>query len=215
MEVLNEIEWSMVQGNSANNTAASIPASPSAAGGTVTSQFNGLLEILAANNANGANFTGSAATGYGGSAVLVNAGSATYSSNALIETMVRDVAQQMANKKTPYMPNLMLVTAGQLEVINSWRPSIITQDNTGLTGGASVDYYNTGFSRVKIEFEPQLPSGYLIITNTALIKRANLIRLGAEPLARVQTQVERMITCEMSMEVRVQKAHGLLYGLPY
>jgi Family of unknown function (DUF5309) len=216
MEVLNEIEWSMVQGNSANNTAASIPASPSAASGsTVTSQFNGLLEILAANNANTASFTGSAATGYGASATLVNANAAPYSSNALIEQMVRDVAQKMAQLKTPYMPNLMLCTSGQLEIINSWRPSIITQDTDGLTGGASVSYYNTGFSKVKIEWEPQLPSGYLVITNTALLKRANLIRLGAEPLARVQTQVERMITCEMSLEIRVQKAHGILYNLPY
>jgi hypothetical protein len=216
MEVLNEIEWSMVQGNSANNTAAAIPNSPSAASGTtVTSQFNGLLEILAANTANTGTFTGTAATGYGASAIKINAGIAPYSSNALIEQMVRDLAQQMAALKTPYMPNLMLCTAGQLEIINSWRPSIITMDTDGLTGGASVSYYNTGFSKVKIEFEPQLPSGYLLITNTALLKRANLIRLGAEPLARVQTQVERMITAEMSLEVRVQKAHGMVYGLPY
>ena len=214
-EVLNEIEWCMVQGNSANNTAASIPASPSqASGSAVTSQFNGLLEILCANNANSGSFTGTAVTNYG-NAVLLNATSGYSSGGALIEQMVRDLAQQMANKKTPYIPDLLLVTSAQMEVINTWRPSIITQNDSGLVGGASVDYYNTGFSRVKIEWEPQLPSGYMILTNSKLIKRANLIKLGAEPLARVQTQVERMVTAELSLEARVQKAHGVIFGLSY
>ena len=212
-EVLNEIEWCWVQGNSANNTAASIPASPSAASGTaVTSQFNGLLEILCAATANGANFTGNTVTGYG-SGTLVNAGGASYTSNTLIEQMVRDLAKSVADQKTPYRPDLLLVTSGQLEVINTWRPSIITEANAGLTGGGSVDYYNTGFSTVKVEWEPQLPVGYMILCCSSLLKKANLIKLGAEPLARVQTQVERMITCELSAEIRVQKAHGVLYGL--
>ena len=212
-EILNEIEWSFIQGNSANNTAAVVPASPSAASGsTVTSQFNGLLEILCAASANTASFTGTAVTNYG-AGVLVNAGAAPYSSNVLIEQMVRDTAKKVADSKTPYVPDLLLCTSGQLEIINSWRPSIITNSDSGLVGGGSVDYYNTGFSRVKIEWEPQMPSGYLILTNSKLLKRANLIKLGAEPLARVQTQVERMITAEMSAEVRVQKAHGVLYGL--
>ena len=213
-EVLNEIEWSMVQGNSGNNTAASIPASPSAASATtVTSQFNGLLEILGAYAINGSTWTGATVTNYGG-ATLVTA--ASYSSTTLTEQMVRDLAKAIAAKKTPYAPDLMLATSGAIEIINSWRPSIITNmgnGNTGLVGGGSVDYYNTGFSTVKVEWEPQLPDGFLLLTNSRLIKRADLIKLGAEPLARVQTQVERMITSEMSMEARVQKAHGILYGL--
>jgi len=214
-EVLNEIEWCLVQGNSANNTAASIPASPSPASGIpVTSQFNGLLEILAGAAANSGTFTGNAVTGYG-NAVLVNAGAAPYTSNALVEQMVRDAAKQLADKKTPYMPDLLLVTSGQLEVINTWRPSIITSDNAGLTGGGSVDFYNTGFSTVCVAWEPNLPSGYMILCNSKLLKLADLIKMGAEPLARVQTQVERMITAELSFEARVQKAHAIIYGLPY
>ncbi len=213
-EVLNEIEWSMVQGNSANNTSVVVPASPSAASATtVTSQFNGLLEILGAYAINGSNWSGATVTNYGG-ATLVTA--ASYSGTTLTEQMVRDLAKAVAAQKTPYVPDLMLVTSGNIEIVNTWRPSIITNmgnGNAGLVGGGSVDYYNTGFSTVKVEWEPQLPEGYLILTNSRLIKRADLIKLGAEPLARVQTQVERMITAEMSLEARVQKAHGVLYDL--
>lgn len=211
-EVLNEIEWCMVNGNSANNTAASIPNSPSqASGSTVTSQFNGILELLGGNSTHYSDANFSNTTGYG-NGVIVNA--ATYSSNTLAEVMVRDLATSMANQKTPYMPDVLLVTSGQLEIVNSWHPSVISNDKVeNLTGGVSVARYNTGFSTVDVVWEPQLPSGYAVLTNTKLLKRANLIKLGAEPLARVQTQVERMITCEMSMEVRVQKAHGVIYGL--
>lgn len=218
-EVLNEIEWSFVQGVSANNTAASIPNSPSAAASyaSVTSNFNGLLEILGATamTSDGGSFAGSAVTGYG-SGQLVNATGTSYgSSGTLTEQMIRDLARTVAAANTPYMPDLLLVTANQLEVINSFRPSIITLGTEGLVGGASVDKYNTGFSTVVVAYEPQLPSGYMILTNTKLLKRAPLIELGTEPLARVQTQVERMITTEMSCEVRVQKAQGILYNLAY
>jgi hypothetical protein len=213
-EVLNEIEFCLVQGNSANNTAASIPASPSAASGsTVTAQFNGLLEILVADVAK-VSIT-AAATGYG-SGKFVNATAAAYgSSGALTEQMVRDLARTMAAAKTPYKPNLLLCNEQQLEVINSWRPTIYTTENENLVGGGSVSRYNTGFGTVNVAYEPWLPVGVMLLTNTSLLKRAPLIELGTEPLARVQTQVERMITCEMSLEVRVQKAHGFIYNLAY
>lgn len=211
-EVLNEIEWCMVQGNAANNTAVVVPASPSqASGSTVTAQFNGLLEILAGNT-NLGNFTGATVTGYG-SGTLLNANGGAYTSNTLVEQMVRDLAKSVAAKNTPYMPDMLLVTAAQLEIINSWRPSIITQNNEHLTGGGSVDYYNTGFSTVRVCYEPWLPTGAMVLMVSSLVKRADLIKLGAEPLARVQTQVERMITCEMSLEARNQKAFGVLYNL--
>lgn len=133
----------------------------------------------------------------------------------LIEQMIRDLAKLVQKQNTPYRPNLLLVTADQAEVINSFHPTIWTQATENLTGGSSTDLYNTGVSKVVVAYEPWLPAGYMILTNTALIKRADLIKLGTEPLARVQTQVERMITCEMSAEVWVQKSHGIVKNLAY
>lgn len=212
-EVLNEIEYSFVVGNSANNTAASIPASPSAAAtyDSVTSQFNGLLEILMAATWS----SGTAVTGYGNGSLINGTGAAYGGSGNLTEQMIKDAARTIAATNTPWRPDLLLVTAQQMEVINSFHPSIITLGSENLVGGASTDKYNTGFSTVTVAYEPQLPSGYAILTNTKLLRRAPLIELGAEPLARVQTQVERMITCEMSAEIRVQKAHSVIYNLAY
>src|SRR4051812_5715690 len=46
-EVLNEIEWCLVNGDAGNNTSYSVPDSPSAASSSpIVSQFNGLLEVL-------------------------------------------------------------------------------------------------------------------------------------------------------------------------
>jgi hypothetical protein len=210
-EVLNEIEWCLVNGNSANNTNAPVPASPSPASGTaITSQFNGILEILGAGVLAGFG----AQTGYGGGQ-LINAAAAPYTGTALVEQMLRDLAKNMANQLTPYMPDLLLVNASQLEVINTWHPTIMTPQNGDLTAGSNTSYYNTGFSKVAIAWEPKLPAGVMVLLNTKLLKRATLIKLGTEPLARVQTQIERMITSEMSLELRVQKAFGVVYGLAY
>lgn len=107
-----------------------------------------------------------------------------------------------------------MVTDGQQEVINTFRPSIITLASEGLTGGGSTDYYQTGFSKVTVLYEPQLSSGSMIMLCSPLLKHAPLIRLGAEPLARVQTQLERMITVETSFELRVQKSHVYIKNLP-
>src|SRR5438445_47695 len=68
---------------------------------------------------------------------------------ALTEQMIRDLAKAMAKKNTPYRPNLLLVTADQAEVINSFHPQIITMANEGLVGGSSTDTYNTGVSKVQ------------------------------------------------------------------
>lgn len=209
-EVLNEIEWCWVNGVAANSTATSVPNSPSVAANyqSVISQFNGLITILTGTGTT----VGGVVANYG-NAVVIDATQSPYNS-VFTEQILRDAGRLQARNKTPYRLDLLLCTDGQLEVINNFRPSIITMANDGLTGGGSVDYYNTGFGKVTVAYEPQMPLGTMILTSTALLKNAPLIKLGAEPLARVQTQVERMITCEMTVEVRVQKAQVVVTGLP-
>lgn len=201
-EVLNEIEWCWINGDTANNTAVSIPSSPNGASITpVVSQFNGLLKILSYGTAP-----------YGG-ATIIDAAAAPYNGN-FTEQILRDAGRRQAAQKTPYRPDLLLVSDGQMEIINTFHPAQITMATDGMTGGAATDFYHTGFFKVGVAYEPQLPSGTALMLCTSLLKNVPLIKLGAEPLARVQTQLERMITCEQTIEVRVQKAHIVLKNLP-
>lgn len=200
-EILDEIEWCWINGSALNNTATYVPASPSPYQGPVVSQFNGLLQILTGTQTN-----------YG-NATTIDASAAPYG-GFFTELVLRDAGRKQAAQKTRYKPNMLLVSDGQMEVINSFRPSIITMGNEGLTGGGSVFKYNNGFSIVDVVYEPWLAAGTMVMCVTDLMKNAPLIPLGAEPLARTQTQLERMLTTEMSVSVRVQRAFTIVTNLP-
>lgn len=200
-EILDEIEWCWVNGSALNNTGTSVPVSPSPFSGPVVSQFNGLLQILTGTQTN-----------YG-NATTIDVSAAQYG-GYFSELVLRDAGRKQAAQKTRYKPNMLLCTDGQLEAINSFRPTIITTGNEGLIGGGSVFKYNTGFSTVDVVYEPWLAAGTMILCVTDLMKNAPLIPLGAEPLARVQTQIERMITTEMSVSIRVQRSFIVVENLP-
>lgn len=191
-EVLNELEYIFLLGARANNSAS-------------VSQCDGVVTWLA-NNAPAANVI-------------------SESNAALTETMLKDAARLQAAQKTPFFPDTILCTYQQKEIINGFLAGdqrVILQSGedaaNNLVGGVEVGSYNTGFSRCKLIIHPWLPSAsnasYLVMFNSSLFKRADLIPLGAEPLARIATSLERMITYEGTLEVRVAKAHILLTNLP-
>jgi hypothetical protein len=186
-EVLNEMEYIFLLGNRANNSAS-------------VSQCDGLVQWIT-NNAPTAN--------------IIAEGSA-----ALTDQMLRDAARIQASQKTPYNLDTMFVTYAQKEVINNLASVPATRvqitggnGSEGLVAGVEVDTYNTGFGRLRVDIHPWLPTGSLLMFNRSLVKRADLIPLGAEPLARIATSIERMITYEGTLEVRLAKAHILLTGL--
>jgi hypothetical protein len=90
---------------------------------------------------------------------------------------------------------------------------IASGENANLVAGASVGFYNTAYSVLKIEVEPYLSPAYnssisqaaVIAYNKNLVKHANLIKFGAEPLARTDTSLKRMVTCSYAQEHRVAK----------
>lgn len=184
-EVLNEMEYIFLNGNRANNSAS-------------VSQCDGIVTWLT-NNAPASN--------------IINEGAGV----ALTETMLKDAGRIQAANKTPFLPDTILCTFGQKEQINAFAPATRAMVNQsgeqGLVGGVEVEHYNTGFSRLRIVVHPWLASGSLLMLHSALFKRADLIPLGAEPLARIATSIERMVTYEGTLEVRVAKAHMLLTGL--
>lgn len=185
-EVLNEMEYIFLLGNRNNNSSS-------------VSQCDGLLTWVQ-NNAPAAN-------------ILSLSGAP-----ALAEQNLRDLGRIQASQKTPYLPDVLLCTFGQKEIINAFAPQTrVTIDGAmgseGLIGGVEVGTYNTGYSRVKVKVHPWLTSGNLLMFNSSLVKRADLIPLGAEPLARIATSIERMVTYEGTLEVRLAKAHALITGL--
>lgn len=91
------------------------------------------------------------------------------------------------------------------------RPIVVDASgvNAGLVGGHQVGFYNTGFGALKIETEPYLSPAY----NTALtthcnfiaykksaVAQANLIRLGAKELAVTTTGISRLVNCVFAQE---------------
>lgn len=190
-EVMNEMEYIFLLGSRANNSAS-------------VSQCDGLVTWLA-NNAPAANVI-------------------SESNAALTATMIQDAARIQAANKTPYLPDTMLVTFAQKEIINGLASVPATRvqitggaGSAGLVAGVDVSTYNTGFSICDLVVHPWLPSAsnasYLVMFNKSLVKRADLIPLGAEPLARIATSIERMVTYEGTLEVRLAKAHMLLTNL--
>ena len=192
LDVMDQMEWMHVQGDSTN------PANMS--GG----QTDGLLKWI---NANGV----VVATG-GTSAAPVN----------FIEQYVKDGARSSAENYPTMMADTMLIPPELQVDVNGFvgggagRP--LTQmvgagpnGTQSLVGGNSVGYYNTGYSIVKIELEPNLSPLYntsltqpaVILYNKKAIKNASLIKLGAEPLARTDTSVKKMVTSVYAQEHRV------------
>lgn len=186
-EVLNEMEYIFLLGDRTLNSAS-------------VSQCDGLVTWLK-NNAPVSH--------------IIAEGSA-----ALTDAMLKDGARIQAAEKTPYKLDTMFVTYAQQEVINGLASVPATRvqitgsgGDTGLVAGVDVSTYNAGFSRLNIVVHPWIPTGTLVMFNKSLVKRADLIPLGAEPLARIATSIERMVTYEGSLEVRLAKAAIVLTGL--
>ncbi|GMA50135.1 hypothetical protein GCM10025857_14920 [Alicyclobacillus contaminans] len=179
-EVLNEVEYIFINGDTANNSAS-------------VDQCDGLVKVINAGNG----------------AVV----SAQTDGTALEESLVRDLAKQIADNKPAMYPDLLLVTPGQREVVNTWRPQIITSQTSNLKAGYSVDTYDTGFFTVTVKTENWLPAGTMLLVNSKMLSRADLIPLGAETLARVGTSLERMVTTETTLEYRMLKSFGKITGL--
>lgn len=185
-EVLNELEFIFLNGNRNNNSSS-------------VSQCDGLLTWLQ-NNAPASH--------------VINEGGASLALN-----QIKDAARIQAAEKTPFYPDHIFCTFAQKEIINSFvegqqRIEIRGEGSTqGLVAGTEVEHINTGYSICRVQIHPWLASGNLLMFVSSLIKRADLIPLGAEPLARIATSIERMVTYEGTLEVRVAKAHMVLTGL--
>ncbi len=186
VEVLNQIEWMHVSGDSANVTME---------GG----ETDGLVKWITS-----------------GGGQVVATGGTTGTPVVFTETFVKDGARQVAISFPTVQPDTLLVPpelipdfAGFVQNGAS-RPIVQIADgkNDGFVAGNAVTGYNTAFSFLNIRVEPYLSPTYntsivnpaVIAYNSKMVKHASLVPLSAEPLARIDTSVKRMVTNVFAQE---------------
>ncbi len=190
IECLNQIEWMHITGDSTNATME---------GG----ETDGLIKWVVAN-------------GYS-----VTTGGSTSTPIAFAESFIKDGSRGAALQMPAIAPDTLLISPELVPDIAGFvangagRPivQVASGENANLVAGSSVGFYNTAYSVLKIEVEPYLSPTYnssavnssIIAYNKALVKHADLVKFGAEPLARTDTSVKRMVTCVYAQEHRVGK----------
>lgn len=192
IDVLDQIEWMHISGDSSNPQSMS--------GG----QTDGLVKWITANG------------------VVVSTGGTTSAGANFAESMLKDGARTSAEAYPTFLADTLLIPNELVPDVNSFvangagRPVVIVADKgpdgtTNLTGGVQVGNYNTGFSMLEVKVEPDLSPLFnsslhqpaAIIYSSKAIKAAVLIKLGAEPLARTDTSVKKMVTTTWAQEHRV------------
>jgi len=159
---------------------------------------------------------------------IINAGgSSSAPAGVMTEQMVRTAAQRIGNSNPPVHPDTLLIATELQADVNTWvgggagRPIVqmISGNDgaTGLVGGSDVAFYDTGYSRVKIERTPMLSPIFFtqgggsftgpaaasaILYNKSMVRQANLIKLQAEQLARTGAAMQKMIQCNWAQEHR-------------
>lgn len=191
VEVMNQMEWMHITGDSSNATME---------GG----ETDGLLKWVIANG------------------FVVSTGGTTTTPANMAESFLKDAGRGVAENYPTLHPDTLLIPPELVPDINSYvangagRPIVVVaqQDNQGIVGGHQVGAYNDGFAVLKIEVEPYLSSAYnTSLTNPAfigyrksLVKQADLIPFGANPLAKTDTSIKRLVNCVFAQEHNVGKA---------
>jgi hypothetical protein len=198
LDVLDEMEMMHIIGNSANTQAF--------AGGQTT----GLVTWITA------------------SGIVVATGGTTSTPVSFTENFIKDAARTSMLQYPGVIADTLLVPPEIVPDINatvgggSNRPitQIVNAGPNGtaeLTGGNQVSFYQTGFSVLTVRVEPALSPAYntalpqpaIIGYNSSQVKHAELIKLHAEPLARTDTSVKKMVTSTYAQEHRIPQ-HAFL-----
>jgi hypothetical protein len=190
VEVMNQMEWMMISGDS---TVATMEGGES----------DGLFKWVDA----------------GG--FKVTSGGTTTTPVNFAEQFLKDGARGRGKTFPAIGPDTLLIPPELVPDLNSFvangagRPIVVqaSGDNAGLVGGHQVGWYNDGFQALKVEVEPYLSSAYntsisqcaVIAYRKAQIKIADLIPFGANPLAKTDTSLKRLINAVYAQEHSVAK----------
>jgi hypothetical protein len=191
IEVLNQIEWMHISGDSTNGTME---------GG----ETDGLLKFITA-----------------GGTVVATGGSSTTPIN-FAENFIKNATRTVQLAYPAIYADTLLVATELIPDINltvqsgSSRPivQVATAQNQDFVAGASVGWYNTGYSVLKIKEEPYLSPIYnasvsqpaMLAYNSTQVRHAQLIPLSAQEVARTDTSLKRAVTTNFAQEHRVAKS---------
>lgn len=197
IEILNQIEWMHISGDSSNETME---------GG----ETDGLIKWITA----------------GGT--VVSTGGSDEAPVNFTEQFLKDGLRKVSLGYPTALPDRLLYAPelqpdiDALVASGSSRPLVqLVKDGpdgtANLVAGQQVGFYRYGTSVLELKPEPYLSPTYntavaqpsALAYNKALVKHAALIKLSAEPLARTDTSVKRMVTAVYAQEHRVAK-HTLI-----
>lgn len=134
------------------------------------------------------------------------------SAAALDEDLLRALGKKIHDRYKKY-PDTLYVNSGHKLLIDEWVSNIWFSRDRDLEAGRNVSTYNNGFFVTGIEIEPNLPAATVAYIDHSMCKRCDLIPLGAEPLARVDTGLQRMITYYGTLEVGTDRSSGKITNL--
>lgn len=136
---------------------------------------------------------------------------------SLTEAMMISLGKLIADRRTGLKPQVQYVTSAQKKIINTWGGTIFFTRNENVPAGRDVSSYNNGYFTCNIDIEYDLPTtedaAVSCMVDHTDMKRAELIPITAEPLAKIDNTVERMITCEMTFEYGTPVSSGQIVGL--
>lgn len=135
------------------------------------------------------------------------------SNAALTDDMLIDLAEHIQNQYTGRFPQVLYTTTSQKKTINTWVTNIWFTRTSELTAGVDVSTFNTGFFVVSVEIEPYMPLGSCAMVDHTMWKKCDLLPLRAEPLARTNTSIKRMITYYGTLEYGNQRSSGKVHNL--
>ena len=195
IEVMNQIEWIMVSGDASQTTME---------GG----EADGLVKWVTAG-------------GY-----VVGTGGTTGAPVNMTEQFLKDAGRGVAKTYPTLHFDTFLVPPELIPDINSYiadgagRPLVVVAsgDNSGLVGGHQVGVYNDGYAAIKIEMEPYLSPAYnssiaqcaIIGYRKSQVKIADLIPFGANPLAKTDTTIKRLVNWVGTQEHSVAKHTAII-----
>lgn len=131
---------------------------------------------------------------------------------SLDEDLLKALGKKIADRYKAY-PDTLYVNSTQKGIIDEWVSNIWFSRDRDLEAGRNVSTYNNGYFVTGIEIEPNLPAGVVSYVDHSMVKRCDLIPLGAEPLARIDTGLQRMITYYGTLEMGTDRSSGKIYNL--
>lgn len=190
VEVLNQIEWMHITGDSSNNTME---------GG----ETDGLIKWATAGGFVVAT-TGTTTTPVNMAETFIKDGGR---GSALTFPTLHADTLLIAPELVPDINSYVANGAGRPIVINA------AGDNLGLVGGHQVGIYNDGYAALQVAVEPYLSKTYntsvsqcsAIAYRKSQIRQADLISLGTKPLAVTTTAISKLVNCVFAQEHSVAK----------